>query len=100
MGLVRTRECNGSCCIAAPRFPDSSGRCRFQSANYAPHRQCLLLGGLKDPEEELSSTEPSVVLPDRSELQAFYDTCRDWPQNTTVQDRLGNCCWERVGDGA
>ena len=99
--LVRHRACDGSCCVAAPRFPLGDGvtvahqgsDCQFHltSVNGKENHGCQIMENtvlLPNP-----GTPSALKGESRDALTMFLETCLDWPQNTAITKDLGSCCW-------
>lgn len=102
MQLVQKGACDGRCCQYSPRFPtdDRRAQCQYFDASLVTTKFpgfCKLLAGVT-AESTLPNNDASAVLPDRSSLQTFRDTCRDWPANTRPGKDLGDCCWAWIDE--
>ena len=101
MRLEQYRECDGSCCRRAPRFPNKDGTdCLYRDPS-TPNDGSLYPGGCK----LLSGREPypeidfCPALPDMTPREAVKYSCEGWPQNTNPGDNdIGDCC-HRWGPG-
>jgi hypothetical protein len=100
--LVRHRACDGSCCIAAPRFPNGAGTVEdpHQGSDCIHHNVgqgkqfngCILIEDIaQQPTAGVKSILKGMEAEDA--LNVFIDTCVNWPQNTTPDALLGDCCW-------
>lgn len=92
--LVQYRECDGSCCRAAPRFPPAGNphECRYRDRT-----GCLLMA-LPERQAELVGLQVPGPEKGESALGWFVRTCLGFPQNLTPADDPGDCCyrWEGV----
>jgi hypothetical protein len=95
MILKQTRECDGSCCRAHPRFPNVKGDdCIYHlNLNGKESSGCeLMIDPSKMPDDK------SVIYPELTSSEVFKKTCLDWPHN--MADRgTGDCCWQWIDDG-
>jgi hypothetical protein len=95
--LVRHRACDGSCCVAAPRFPlgdpHQGSDCLHHSIGIGKqfHGCAIIEGASQQPTAGVKAT--LKLMEDQDILDIFLDTCVNWPQNTSVNDDLGDCCW-------
>ena len=91
MRLVKVRECDGQCCKEGPRFPNADHTdCIYHDGK--DERGCALMRG-----EASVPDEPSVIFPNRTALEVYKETCRDWPHNRPGRG-TGGCCWQWVAD--
>ena len=80
MELKQTRECDGSCCRAAPQFPNEDR----SDCIYHIEVGCDLM--LRPKLQESLST---------FDLNKFEVACKDWPHNMPGRE-TGDCCWQWV----
>lgn len=89
MRLAQVRECNGSCCVESPQFPNSNGvGCKYQEGSV-----CILQRDNLLPTESVCPTNPHMT-----GEEAFTQHCLGWPHNSPVGRGTGNCCWQWVDD--
>jgi len=78
--LVRTRDCNGSCCRSSPQFAnDDKTDCIYHIGN-----GCELM---RTPTLQKKLSE--------FELNKFNIACNEWPHNMPNRE-TGDCCWQWV----
>jgi len=84
--LVKTRDCDGACCLASPRFPKENGEA---GCEYSSNGTCQILDGNVDA-PAVSPTQPHLTGAETVEL-----TCNAWPHNTPDGRGTGDeCCWQ------
>lgn len=86
--LKQIKPCDGSCCRASPRFPNEDGVCEMQGPN-----GCLVKEGYALPKGNCP------VLPHMTAEAAYKFSCEDWPHNTKVGRKTGDCCWQWIENG-
>ena len=100
--LVRHRACNGSCCISAPRFPLGAGTPEdpHQGSDCTHHipligKQLHGCAIINDAAQQPTAGVKSLLKGMEAEdaLDIFLETCVNWPQNTSTDKDLGDCCW-------
>jgi hypothetical protein len=98
--LIRHRACDGSCCVAAPRFPLGDGvTVPHQGSDCLHHspaigKQFHGCAIIEDASQQPTPGAPTALKGEsRDALTMFTETCLNWPQNTPAGDDIGNCCW-------
>lgn len=105
--LVRHRACDGSCCVAAPRWPLGAGTAEDPHQNSDCQFRLTSVDGKEN--HGCRIMENVVLLPNpgtpsdlkgetRDTLTMFLETCLDWPQNTDTDFDCGVCCWRWEDD--
>ena len=91
MKLIRTRECDGACCVESPRFPNADrSDCIFHVNN-----GCDIKRGVSELPTGMSPVRPNLTTEEE-----FEDTCVGWPQNCPPHKQNernnGKCCLQWV----
>jgi len=83
MKLIKTRECDGSCCRQSPQFPnDENSDCIYHIDN-----GCELM---RKPEK--------LNLLSDFDCNKFNVACKEWPDNMPKRE-TGDCCLQWVDNG-
>lgn len=89
MHLEQIRECDGQCCRESPRWPNAENTdCIF-------HKGDGPLGCELTLEEETIPAE-CPRLPSMTGEDAFYFSCRDWPESMPVGRGTRGCCLQWI----